>query len=196
MNVLNDILDFSKIDSGKMEIEQQDFDLRGCIDGVLDLFYKKAKQSGLRLSCWIEEGVPPVIVGDALAVAAGADQPGEQCGQVHRASGEIRVGVVQLRKDKATGEIELAFEVRDTGIGIPAEKIEMLFKSFSQVDSSTTRKYGGTGLGLAISEKLVLLMGGGITVQSREGEGTIFTFTIRTRAGVLKHALARVESSG
>jgi signal transduction histidine kinase/ligand-binding sensor domain-containing protein/CheY-like chemotaxis protein len=183
LNVLNDILDFSKIDSGKMEIEQQDFDLRGCIEGVLDLFYKKAIQSGLRLSCWIEEGVPPVIVGDALRLRQVLINLVSNAVKFTE-HGEIHVGVVQLRRDKGTGEIELAFEVRDTGIGIPAEKIEMLFKSFSQVDSSTTRKYGGTGLGLAISEKLVLLMGGGITVQSREGEGTIFTFTIRTRAGV------------
>jgi two-component system sensor histidine kinase/response regulator len=188
LSVLNDILDFSKIDSGKMEIEQQDFVLRQCIDGVLDLFYKKANQSGLQLSCWIEEGVPEVVVGDALRLrqvlinlVSNAVKFTER--------GEIQVGVVQLRKDRVTGEIELAFEVRDTGIGIPAEKIDILFKSFSQVDSSTTRKYGGTGLGLAISEKLVVLMGGGITVQSREGEGTIFTFTIRTRAGVLKPSM-------
>jgi signal transduction histidine kinase/ligand-binding sensor domain-containing protein/ActR/RegA family two-component response regulator len=192
LNVLNDILDFSKIDSGKMDIEQQDFDLSGCIDGVLDLFYKKVNQAGLKLSCWLEEGVPPVIVGDALRLrqvlinlVSNAVKFTEQ--------GEIHVGVVQLRKDRITDEIELAFEVRDTGIGIPGEKIDMLFKSFSQVDSSTTRKYGGTGLGLAISEKLVRLMGGAITVQSREGEGTIFTFTIRTRAGVLKPALAARE---
>ncbi|HXD76896.1 MAG TPA: ATP-binding protein, partial [Puia sp.] len=192
LNVLNDILDFSKIDSGKMEIEQQDFDLRQCIDGVLDIFYKKAYQSGLRLSCWIEEGVPPQLVGDALRLrqvlinlVSNAVKFTER--------GEIRVGVAQLRKDAATGEIELAFEVRDTGIGIPAEKIDLLFQSFSQVDSSTTRKYGGTGLGLAISEKLVSLMGGRITVQSREGEGTIFTFTIRTRAGVSRPAMLKPE---
>ncbi|HLI93283.1 MAG TPA: two-component regulator propeller domain-containing protein, partial [Puia sp.] len=185
LSVLNDILDFSKIDSGKMEIEQQDFDLRQCIDGVLDIFYTKVNQSGLRLSCWIEDGVPPHLVGDALRLrqvlinlVSNAVKFTER--------GEIKVGVSQLRKDSNTGEIELAFEVRDTGIGIPAEKIDMLFKSFSQVDSSTTRKYGGTGLGLAISEKLVSLMGGRIAVQSRVGQGTIFTFTIRTRAGYVQ----------
>jgi signal transduction histidine kinase/ligand-binding sensor domain-containing protein/CheY-like chemotaxis protein len=192
LSVLNDILDFSKIDSGKMEIEQQDFNLRGCIDGVLDLFYKKANQAGLKLSCWIEEGVPEVIVGDALRLRQVLINLVSNAVKF-TAKGEIQVGVVQLRNDKTTGEIELAFEVRDTGIGIPGEKIELLFKPFSQVDSSTTRKYGGTGLGLAISEKLVLLMGGGITVQSREGEGTIFTFTIRTRAGVLKPSVAARE---
>ena len=185
LSVLNDILDFSKIDSGKMEIEQQDFVLRQCIDGVLDLFFKKANQSGLKLSCWIEEGVPDVIVGDALRLRQVLINLVSNAVKFTE-HGEIRIGVVELRKDRVTGEIELAFEVRDTGIGIPAEKIDLLFQSFSQVDSSTTRKYGGTGLGLAISEKLVGLMGGAITVQSRENEGTIFTFTIRTRAGVLK----------
>jgi signal transduction histidine kinase/CheY-like chemotaxis protein len=184
LSVLNDILDYSKIDSGKMEIEQQDFDLRECIDGVLDLFYKKTSQSGLRLKCWIEEGVPPQIVGDALRLRQVLINLVSNAVKF-TAAGEIFVGVVQLRSE-VSGAIELAFEVRDTGIGIPVEKIDMLLKSFSQVDSSTTRKYGGTGLGLAISEKLVLLMGGRITVQSREGEGTIFTFTIRTRAGELK----------
>jgi signal transduction histidine kinase/ligand-binding sensor domain-containing protein/CheY-like chemotaxis protein len=192
LSVLNDILDFSKIDSGKMEIEQQDFDLRQCIDDVLDLFYKKVNQAGLKLSCWIEDGIPEVIVGDALRLRQVLINLVSNAVKFTE-SGEIVVGVAELRKDKVTGEIELAFEVRDTGIGIPAEKIEMLFKSFSQVDSSTTRKYGGTGLGLAISEKLVLLMGGGITVQSREGEGTIFTFTIRTRAGVLKSSMVKPE---
>jgi signal transduction histidine kinase/ligand-binding sensor domain-containing protein/CheY-like chemotaxis protein len=188
LNVLNDILDYSKIDSGKLEIEQQDFDLRQCIEGVLDLFYKKAQQSGLKLSYWIEEGVPPQIVGDGLRLRQVLINLVSNAVKFTE-KGEIHVGIVQLRKDRGTGEIELAFEVRDTGIGIPAAKIDMLFQSFSQVDSSTTRKYGGTGLGLAISEKLVLLMGGRITVQSREGEGTIFTFTIRTRAGVFNPSM-------
>jgi CheY-like chemotaxis protein len=98
-------------------------------------------------------------------------------------SGEIYLGV-RLKSAEETGTIELAFEVRDTGIGIPADKIELLFKSFSQVDSSTTRKYGGTGLGLVISEKLVLLMGGRISVASKPGEGTVFTFTIRAKPGM------------
>jgi signal transduction histidine kinase/ligand-binding sensor domain-containing protein/CheY-like chemotaxis protein len=191
LSVLNDILDYSKIDSGKMEIEQQDFDLRDCIDGVLDIFYKKASQSGLRLSYWIEDGVPPQVVGDALRLRQVLINLVSNAVKFTEA-GEIFLGVVQLRKE-ASGAIELAFEVRDTGIGIPAEKIDTLFQSFSQVDSSTTRKYGGTGLGLAISEKLVSLMGGRITVQSREREGTIFTFTIRTRAGEFKPGMMQRE---
>src|SRR6202008_3048943 len=97
--------------------------------------------------------------------------------------GEIFLGVRLLRTEP-DGQIELLFEVRDTGIGIEPDKLERLFKSFTQVDSSTTRKYGGTGLGLAISEKLVELMGGHFTVDSKPGEGSTFAFTILTRAGV------------
>jgi signal transduction histidine kinase/ligand-binding sensor domain-containing protein/CheY-like chemotaxis protein len=186
LSVLNDILDYSKIDSGKMEIEQEDFDLRQCIDGVLNLFHEKAVQSGLRLVCRIEEDVPPQLVGDALRLRQVLINLVSNAVKFTQA-GEIFVGVSRLSKNQSGG-MDLAFEVRDTGIGIPTEKIDVLFKSFSQVDSSTTRKYGGTGLGLAISEKLVSLMGGKISVQSRLGEGTIFTFTIHTRAGEFKAA--------
>jgi signal transduction histidine kinase/ActR/RegA family two-component response regulator len=191
LSVLNDILDYSKIDSGKMEIEQEDFDLRECLNGVLDLFYEKAAQSGLRLLCWIEADVPPQIVGDALRLRQVLiNLVSNSIKFTHE--GEIFVGVSVLKKD-AVGAIDLVFEVRDTGIGIPAEKISVLFKSFSQVDSSTTRKYGGTGLGLAISEKLVSLMGGKISVQSRVGEGTLFTFTIRTKVGKYNPAAVKKE---
>jgi len=89
-----------------------------------------------------------------------------------------------LLRSEPDGQMELCFEVRDTGIGIPPDKIERLFKSFSQVDSSTTRKYGGTGLGLAISEKLVSLMGGSMKVESKPQEGSTFSFTVVTKAGV------------
>jgi signal transduction histidine kinase/ligand-binding sensor domain-containing protein/CheY-like chemotaxis protein len=190
LSVLNDILDYSKIDSGKMEIEQQDFDLRTCIDGVLDLFYEKAMHSGLQLTCRIDLGVPPQIIGDALRLRQVLINLVSNAVKFTH-EGEIFIHVSVLRTD-GSGAMDLAFEVRDTGIGIPDEKIGILFKSFSQVDSSTTRKYGGTGLGLAISEKLVSLMGGKISVQSRLGEGTIFTFTIRTRPGVYSPAPVKV----
>jgi signal transduction histidine kinase/ligand-binding sensor domain-containing protein/ActR/RegA family two-component response regulator len=191
LSVLNDILDYSKIDSGKMEIEQQDFDLRTCIDGVLDLFHEKVIHSGLQLTCRIDLGVPPQIVGDALRLRQVLINLVSNAVKFTH-EGEIFIHVGVLRTD-GSGAMDLAFEVRDTGIGIPDEKIGILFKSFSQVDSSTTRKYGGTGLGLAISEKLVSLMGGKISVQSRLGEGTIFTFTIRTRPGVYSPKPVKVE---
>ena len=197
LNVINDILDYSKIDSGKMEIEERDFDLRQCIEGVLDLFHEKAVQSGLRLTYMIDRDVPQQIIGDAFRLRQILmNLVSNAVKFTHQ--GEIFLGVHLLREERI-GTMELSFEVRDTGIGIPAEKIEMLFKSFSQVDSSTTRKYGGTGLGLAICEKLVSLMGGNITVKSQPGEGTTFAFTILTKPGFLspvpvKEGIARNET--
>ena len=186
--VINDILDYSKIDSGKMEIEQRDFDLRRCIEEVLDVFRQKAAASGLALVYRIDPNVPPRIIGDALRLRQVLMNLLGNAVKFTR-EGEIFLGV-HLFQAEEKGKIELEFEIRDTGIGIPADKIDMLFKSFSQVDSSTTRKYGGTGLGLAICEKLVLLMGGRITVDSKPGEGTTFAFTIRTMPGMTKAAPA------
>jgi signal transduction histidine kinase/ActR/RegA family two-component response regulator len=181
LNVINDILDYSKIDSGKMEIEQREFDLGRCIEEVLDVFRSKAADSGLGLAYRIDQHVPPRIIGDALRLRQVLMNLLGNAVKFTRQGG-IFLGVHLLRTS-ASGELELSFAVRDTGIGIPADKIDMLFKSFSQVDSSTTRKYGGTGLGLAICEKLVSLMGGEISVDSQPDVGTTFTFTIRTRAG-------------
>ncbi len=182
MHVINDILDYSKIESGKMELEYNDFDLRNCIEEVLDVFSTKASQVGLDLVYQIDAGIPTQIVGDRLRLrqillnlVSNAIKFTEH--------GEVFLGVRML-KIHGDGGLELRFEVRDTGIGIEPEKIERLFKSFSQVDSSTTRKYGGTGLGLAISEKLVSLMGGNFSVASIPGEGSTFAFTIQTKAGV------------
>jgi two-component system, sensor histidine kinase and response regulator len=184
LSVINDILDYSKIDSGKMELEQQAFDLRHCIDGVLGLFYEKATQSGLRLVYRIEPEVPPEIEGDELRLRQILMNLVSNAVKFTHA-GEIFL-TVRLLREEPFGVLLLGFELKDTGIGIPEEKIGMLFKSFSQVDSSTTRKYGGTGLGLAISEKLVNLMGGQIAVKSRLGEGTVFSFTIKSKAGEIK----------
>lgn len=177
LTVISDILDFSKIESGKMELEQKDFDLRTCIEEVLDVFSQKAAKVGLDLVYEIDYNVPAKIIGDSgrlrqviLNLVSNAVKFTHQ--------GEIFVGVHLL---KSQGDnVELGFEIRDTGIGIPADKIDKLFKAFSQVDSSTTRKYGGTGLGLVICEKLVMLMGGNILVESHVGKGSTFTFTIQT----------------
>ncbi|MBC7920440.1 MAG: response regulator, partial [Ferruginibacter sp.] len=179
--VINDILDFSKIESGKMTLEERDFDLRTCIEEVLDVFAGKAAQVGLDLVYQMDDQVPSQIVGDDLRLrqvlinlVGNAVKFTQQ--------GEVFVGV--HRRSAGPGEeLELGLEVRDTGIGIAPDQITGLFKAFSQVDSSTTRKYGGTGLGLVISEKLVEMMGGRIGVTSQLGRGTCFAFTIRTRAG-------------
>ena len=181
LSVINDILDYSKIDSGKMEIEQRNFDLRQCIEEVLGLFYEKAIKSGLRLGYHIDWKVPSHVVGDALRLRQILMNLVSNAVKFTH-EGAITVAV-HLLSPAGADELLLSFDVKDTGIGIPEEKIGMLFKSFSQVDSSTTRKYGGTGLGLAISEKLVALMGGEIMVKSKVGGGTVFTFTMKAREG-------------
>ena len=152
-----------------------------CIEEVLDVFAGKAGQLGLDLVYEIDPDVPAQIVGDSLRLrqiimnlVSNAIKFTER--------GEIFVGVHLLNK-KDDGQLELKFEVRDTGIGIPADKMERLFKAFSQVDSSTTRKYGGTGLGLTISEKLVKLMDGEVHVESMVGQGSTFSFTIKAVVG-------------
>ena len=182
LTVINDILDFSKIESGNIELEKKPFDLRTCIEEVLDVFAGKASQSGLDLVYQIDPDVPAQIIGDSLRLRQVLiNLISNAIKFTHE--GEIFVEAI-LAEDHTNNEIKLLFKIHDTGIGIPKDKLSRLFHAFSQVDSSTTRKYGGTGLGLVISEKLVGLMGGSIEVDSVEGKGSTFSFTIMTKAGV------------
>ena len=179
LSIINDILDFSKIESGKMELDVHDVDLRFCIEEVLDLFATRAAAIGLDLLYQIDHDVPSMILGDGLRIKQVLiNLVGN--GIKFTNEGEVFVGV--RVKEHLQDQYELEFRIRDTGIGIPPDKIDRIFKAFSQVDSSTTRKYGGTGLGLVICEKLVTLMGGSITVESIPESGTTFTFTIQTKA--------------
>ncbi|MEM9983795.1 MAG: response regulator [Bacteroidota bacterium] len=175
LTVINDILDFSKIDSGKLELEQQPFMIHETIEDVLDLMSTKARDKHLELVYEMDPSVPPQIVSDPTRISQVlVNLVGNALKFTHE--GEVVVKVEKLaHTDQAT---TLQFGVSDTGIGIPPEKMERLFKPFSQVDASTTRKYGGTGLGLAICRMLVELMGGRIWVESEEGKGTTFFFTI------------------
>ncbi|HEY9047147.1 MAG TPA: two-component regulator propeller domain-containing protein [Ohtaekwangia sp.] len=178
LGVINDILDFSKIESGKMELENKDFNLRSCVEDVLDLFANKAAGIGLDLIYQLDHDVPDHIIGDSLRLRQILiNLVGNAVKFTHQ--GEIFVSIHVQSKEG--NEYELRVEVHDTGIGIPADKLDRLFRAFSQVDASTTRKYGGTGLGLAISEKLVGLMRGRIWIESTVGKGTTFFFTIRTQ---------------
>ncbi|WP_051359939.1 response regulator [Adhaeribacter aquaticus] len=178
--IINDILDFSKIESGNMKLDYEAFDLRQTIEEVLDLFANKAALQNLDLMYQLAHNVPQQIYGDSIRLKQVLIN---LLGNAIKftTSGEIFIGVRQLQQ-LANEQLELEFEVRDTGIGIPADKLDRLFKAYSQVDSSTTRKYGGTGLGLAISKRLVTLMNGEITAESVAGQGTVFRFTIRTQA--------------
>ena len=177
LTVINDILDFSKIESGKIEFEERPLELKTCIEEVLDLLSHKALEKGLDLIYWIDPNVPPYIVGDVLRLRQIL---------INLVSNAIKftdhgeVFVSATLSWKLGDQLALKFSVKDTGIGISADKIDRLFKAFSQVDSSTTRKYGGTGLGLAISQRLTELMGGNIWAESEPGKGSTFIFTIKT----------------
>ncbi|HEX2532212.1 MAG TPA: two-component regulator propeller domain-containing protein, partial [Chitinophagaceae bacterium] len=177
LSVINDILDFSKIESGKMELEQHPFDLRTAIEEVLDLFAGKAAALGLDLIYEIEHNVPLNIIGDPVRVKQILIN---LVGNAIKFTQKGEVFIHTRLSSQQGNRYELTFEVRDTGIGIPEEKLNNLFQAFMQVDSSTTRKYGGTGLGLAISKRLVELMDGRIYVESTPGKGTSFFFTMTT----------------
>jgi Amt family ammonium transporter len=173
--LINDILDFSKIEAGKLELETIDFELRTLLEDVTDMFASRAAERGLDLVSSLDRDVPTQVRGDPdrlrqilLNLISNAIKFTERGEVITRAS-LIRRG---------DDELLVRFEIRDTGIGIPPERIGRLFQSFSQVDASTTRKYGGTGLGLAICRQLVGLMGGEIGVKSQPGQGTLFWFTL------------------
>jgi signal transduction histidine kinase/CheY-like chemotaxis protein len=180
LTVINDILDFSKIESGNMELEEHTFNLRQCIEQVMDVFAGKAATQGLDLVYQIDYNVPVQIVGDSVRLRQILlNLVSNAMKFTHKGEVFVEVKLTQT----FDGGIELTFNVKDSGIGIPKDKLSRLFKAFSQVDSSTTRQYGGTGLGLVISERLIKLMEGEIWVDSEVGEGTTFSFNIRTKAG-------------
>jgi signal transduction histidine kinase/CheY-like chemotaxis protein/HPt (histidine-containing phosphotransfer) domain-containing protein len=172
--VINDILDFSKIEAGKLELETLDFDLRSSLEQTSSLLGIRAQDKNLEYTCLIEPEVPALLRGD----------PGRLCQILNNLignaikftpQGEVSLHVTLGEEDKDQATVR--FEVTDTGIGIPRSKIGSLFHAFTQVDASTTRKFGGTGLGLSISKRLVEMMGGRIGVQSEEGKGSTFWFT-------------------
>jgi PAS domain S-box-containing protein len=180
LSVINDILDFSKIEAGRLDLELQPFDLRECVESAMELVAPTASDKALDLAYVLAPATPEALVGDAarlrqilLNLLNNAVKFTEE--------GEIVVTVdaeAPAHDDGSRGRYLVHFSVRDTGIGIPPDRVETLFESFTQIDASTTRRYGGTGLGLAISRRLTEAMGGDIRVESRVGEGSTFHFTI------------------
>ena len=178
LTIINDILDFSKIEAGKMALEQQPFDLRECVESALDLLRIRAAEKGLDLAYQIADGVPQAIVGDItrlrqilvnlLSNAVKFTDAGEVVVTLDTRSWKPEAGC----QPPAVGFERFHFAVRDTGIGIPPDRLDRLFQAFSQVDASTTRKYGGTGLGLAVSKRLAEMMGGAMWVESPASEGS------------------------
>jgi PAS domain S-box-containing protein len=175
LHVIDDILDYSKIEAGKLDLERAPFSLRDCVEGALDIVAPRAWEKELELGCLIGEAAPAGIVGDEarlrqvllnlLSNAVKFTERGE-------------VVVVVEAEETGVGSYRLELAVRDTGIGIPPDRMDRLFTSFSQVDASTTRRFGGTGLGLAISKRLVELMGGTIEVESEQKKGSTFRISL------------------
>ncbi len=174
LTIINDILDFSKIESGKLELESQPFDLRVCVEDALDLLAARAAEKKLDLAYQLDEGIPAQIVGDITRLRQVLVNLLSN-GIKFTASGEVVVNVKLLSAPTAnlnpSEPWHLQFSIRDTGIGIPVDRLARLFKAFSQADVSTTRHYGGTGLGLAISKRLVELMGGKMWAESVADKG-------------------------
>ena len=176
LGIINDILDFSKVEAGKLTIEQTDFELDKVLENVANLITEKCSGKGLELVFNVAPDVPPALVGDSLRVGQILINYANNAVKYTEA-GEIMI--VARVKERSAHDVVLHFSVSDTGIGLTDEQMSRLFQSFSQADSSTTRKFGGTGLGLAISKNLAGLMGGEVGVTSVPGSGSTFWFTVR-----------------
>jgi PAS domain S-box-containing protein len=176
LHVIDDILDYSKIEAGKLDLEHQPFRLRDCVEGALDIVAPRAWEKGIELGCLIDEAAPAGIVGDEARLRQVLLNLLSNGVKFTEEGGEVFV-LVDVEA-QGGGACRLELSVRDTGIGIPQDRMNRLFTSFSQVDASTTRRFGGTGLGLAISKRLVELMGGAISVESEQGAGSTFRIVL------------------
>jgi len=192
LSVINNILDFSKIESGKIELEAQPFDLKDCIEGSLDLIATDASKKGLNLSYFIDQSAPGTIIGDPARLRQVLINLLNNAVKFTD-KGEVTIAVSGRKLEDNNYEIQ--FAVKDTGIGIPEDKISRLFQPFSQVDASATRRLRGTGLGLAISKHLVEMMGGRIWAESEIGKGSTFHFTILAAATTIKPVSSRTKAS-
>ena len=181
LTIINDILDFSKIEAGRMDLEVAPFDLRECVEGAVTLIGTLASEKGISLSSELRDGIPEVVLGDVSRVRQ------ILLNVLNNAVKFTEAGSVTLTAESSPpredGQIELHISVRDTGMGIPPDRIDRLFQSFSQTDASISRRFGGTGLGLAISKRLAEAMGGTMWAESEgAGRGSTFHVTIATRA--------------
>ncbi len=174
LNVINDILDFSKIEAGKLEIETIEFDIRSTVEDVAEMLSFKATTKGIELICYIAPEIPDFLMGDPGRIRQILFNI---AGNSVKFTNEGEVLISVEIEHQTDFEITLIFKIKDTGIGIDENRVDTLFDSFAQADSSTTRRYGGTGLGLTIAKQLTELMGGKIKVESKKGIGTTFSFT-------------------
>jgi signal transduction histidine kinase len=175
MSLIDDILDFSRIENGQVRLEQRPFDCRRCVHSTADLLLLAARQKGLTLRCSVASSFPAMVCGDEARIRQVLlNLIGNAIKFTVR--GEIEVSADAIPRED--GQYEITFAVRDTGIGIPADRLQSIFQVFSQVDSSSKRRFGGAGIGLAISTSLCELMGGRIWAESETGKGSTFRFSI------------------
>jgi PAS domain S-box-containing protein len=193
LEIINSILDFSKIESGKMELENRPFDAVQVVEEVVDLFARPAAAKGVELLYCVDPTVSASVVGDATRLRQILSNLISNAIKF-TSQGEIEIRACATDILDKPGVLEFSFSVRDSGIGIPQAKMSRLFKSFSQVDSSTSRRYGGTGLGLVISKRLCEMMGGRMWVESKLGQGAIFSFTISAAINPAESASAESKS--
>jgi PAS domain S-box-containing protein len=179
LGLLNDILDYSKIESGRLDLEKRPFDLRECLESALDVLAGRAAEKDIDLLCDFDAGVPELVAGDDTRLRQVLVNLLSNAVKF-TARGEVLLSVARVSPE--AGDVRLRFGVHDSGIGIPNDRMDRLFKTFSQVDASTTRQFGGTGLGLAICKRIVELMGGKIWVESTAGTGSVFSFEIAVEA--------------
>jgi PAS domain S-box-containing protein len=194
--IINDILDFSKIEAGRLDLEEEALNLRNCVEEALDLVAPKAAEKQLDLACELDANTPAFVYGDVTRLrqilinlignATKFTETGEivvklTAKQISETDSDT-IDSEDSERSAISSYYEIQFTVRDTGIGIPPDRMNLLFRAFSQIDSSTTRKYGGTGLGLAISKRLSEMMGGIMWVESEIGKGSQFSFTIKARS--------------
>jgi signal transduction histidine kinase/ActR/RegA family two-component response regulator len=175
LTLVNDILDFSKIESGKLDLEYQAFDLRDCVDDAVALLIHEAKQKGLELTWQIDSSCPDRLVGDAARVR---QVLANLLSNAVKFTDSGKVTITVESRNLRLRIYEIRFTVKDTGIGVAPEKLDMIFESFTQADPSTTRRYGGTGLGLSICKHLTEMMNGRIWAESEPGVGSTFCFTV------------------
>jgi CheY-like chemotaxis protein/HPt (histidine-containing phosphotransfer) domain-containing protein len=188
--LINDILDFSKIEAGKLDLEELDFNLRGVLEDATEMMAFRAQEKGLELTCLVRPEVPTHLSGDPSRLRQILTN---LTGNAIKFTHAGRITIVVGEQSRSRGQVMLQCSIQDTGIGIAPEKQAALFEPFTQADSSTTRKYGGTGLGLAITKRIIELMGGGIEVESKPGEGATFRFTIEFRLSAAAAAVAHQE---
>jgi signal transduction histidine kinase/ActR/RegA family two-component response regulator len=175
IEIVNDVLDFSKIEAGKLTMGTESFNIKPTIKSAVDTFINSAVEKGIALRCYIDPGIPDMVIGDSNRLRQVI------CNLIHNAIKFTEKGEVTIRvkmESDSPNKVLLSFFVEDTGIGIPLDKLDNIFESFIQVDGSLSRSFGGTGLGLTISKEIIEILGGTIRVKSQEGKGSCFYFTL------------------